>query len=189
MIQLDDDFSVEFVPEHNGIKVLGTILSLTDATKVEVTNRIATGWRAFWSLKRMLLNRRVSVHRRLKLFDATVGSCVLWGTQSWTPRADEFRLLASTRHTMLRRVAGSRRLPEETWLEWIRRTTHTAVGMAEAAPVRDWELAQWQRAGYVARRPATSWLWRLTTWRDAPSLALAHQAGLHLLHDRCAGGG
>ena len=79
MIQLDDGSSVKFLLNDTWIKVLGTILSLTDATKVEVTNRMASGWRSFWSLKRMLLNRRVSVHRRLKLFDATVGSCVLCG--------------------------------------------------------------------------------------------------------------
>ena len=118
------------------LKVLGTKLSLTNATKPEVLNRIACGWRSFWSLKRLLLNQRMSIQRRLKLFYATVGRCVLWAAQSWTLRADELRQLTSARRSMLRRIVGTKRLSDESWVDWIKKATHLAEGMAQAASVR-----------------------------------------------------
>lgn len=123
---------------------------------------------------RLLINRRVSIPRRLKLCDATVGSCVHWETESWTPRAHEFRELASARHTMLRGMGAGIRFPEETQLEWIRRTTHVAVCVLNAAPVRDWKHAHLESKWHWA------WLKRICSWRDATSSALVSQAGLCL---------
>jgi hypothetical protein len=85
------------------------MLHLDDAIKYEIENSIASAWRLFWGMKSLLLNINVSVKRRLKLFDATVYSCVLWCCESWTPQTDELRLLRVARNPMLRRIAGCRR--------------------------------------------------------------------------------
>ena len=90
-VDIDDSFSVEVVPAEEGFKLLGTMVHLDDVTKHETNNRIAADWRIFWGMKRMLLNRRVFINRRLKLFESTVSSCVLWCSESWTPRAEELR--------------------------------------------------------------------------------------------------
>ena len=167
---LDDGFGVEVLPEGEPLTVLGTSLGLKDVTQHEIPNRIATGWRLFWALKALLLNRHASVKRRLRLFDSTVGSCVLWCAQSWTPREDERRLLQTARRSMLRKIVGAARAPDEGYVSWIKRVTEKAEEYAHAARVRDWFLAhrrcKWAWAGHVARMPASTWAWRVATWRD-----------------------
>ena len=122
-------------------------------------------------MKGLLLNKNASVKKRLRLFDACVGSCVLWGTRSWTPRVDELRKLRTAQNMMLRRIAGPSRRPDETWVDWIVRSAHRSRRMAEEAHVRDWVYThakyKWAWAGHVARRPCTSWLWQVSTWRDS----------------------
>ena len=75
--------------------MLGTQLNLDDPTKYEIANRIATGWRMFWAMSKLLMNRKISINRRMRVLDSTVGSCVLWCTESWTPRAEEMQKLQS----------------------------------------------------------------------------------------------
>ena len=132
--------------------------------------RIAVGWRKFWALRRLLLNSDVSVKKRLRLFDSSIGSSVLWGTRSWTPRVDEFRKLRVAQNMMMRRICGFRRCPDELWLDWMLRTTGKARSIADDAGVRDWvgthARYKWAWAGHVARRDSSSWLWRVSTWRD-----------------------
>ena len=89
--------------------LLGTLLNLTDATKHEIDNRIASGWKTFWGMKKLLLNQTVSVSRRLRQFDATVGSCVTWRCESWSPRAEQLHKLEVARRSMLRIREGGRR--------------------------------------------------------------------------------
>jgi hypothetical protein len=178
---LDEDFSIEVLPEGGGLKILGTTLALINGTAQEVQNRISAGWKQFWSMKKLLLNRKISINRRLKLFESTVTSCVLWSCQSWTPRAEELRQLESARRSMLRRIVSGGRAPDEDWLEWVKRLTRKSIQLAKDAGVREWTRAhatsKWLWAGHVARCPADSWTWRVTTWRDAEWQVLANEAG------------
>ena len=119
---IENGFAVEVIDADSTLTLLGTALSLSDATQNEVNNRIAAGWKTFCGLKRVLVNQKVSIHRRLRLFDSTVGSCVTWCCESWTPRAAELRQLETARHSMLRKIVCSRRGPAEEWLEWISRS-------------------------------------------------------------------
>ena len=181
-VNLAEGFSIKFLAVGEPLTVLGTQLALEDVTQVEIRNRIASGWRSFWSLKALLLHKSSSVKKRLQLFDATVGSCVLWCAQSWTPRAEENRLLTSARRAMLRRIVGTGRADTEDYLSWIIRTTRKAEALALAAGVRDWVQAhcraKWLWAGHVARRPTVTWVWRVTTWRDSEWQALVSESGL-----------
>ena len=180
-IPIADDFSICVLAEGEALVVLGTSLDLHEVTPTEVRNRIASGWRLFWSMKPLLLHKKSSVKKRLRLFDSTVCSCVLWCAQSWTPRAEEMRLLTKARRAMLRRIIGINRFPEEDYLEWIVRATHKAEALAKTAGVRDWvqahSRAKWLWGGHVARRPADSWVWRVSTWRDSEWQALALESG------------
>ena len=106
---------------------------------------------------------------------------MLWCCQSWTPRVEETRLLNKARRSMIRRIVGTARAPAEEYITWIRRATHTAESLANAACVRNWVnafwLSKWNWAGHVARRPVTSWVWRVTEWRDSDWQALVNEAG------------
>ena len=161
--------------------LLGTLLEVGEAGQTEIENRIASGWKLFWSLKLMLLNRKVSIVRRLRLFDATVGSCVMWCCESWAPRAEELRQLESARRSMLRKIVCNRRGPDEEWVQWIRRATHKALDWSARAAVRDWAgwhfERKWLWAGHVARRSSDTWLLRVTTWRDSAWQSLANDMG------------
>ena len=180
-IQIMPDFSLNVVAEGECLEVLGTALSLQDATKCEVEHRIATGWRKFWAMKRLLLNVKVSRKRRLRLFDATVGSSVLYGSHAWTPRAGEISQLRTVQNRMIRRICGARKPPAEPWVEWIQRATHQARRLADEAGVRDWVHAharrKWLWAGHVMRRPTSTWLWRVTSWRDHDWDRIADELG------------
>ena len=111
------------------------------------------------------------MNQRMRLFDATVCSCVLWCCQSWALRAEEERLLRSARRAMLRRILGARRAPEDDYIEWVQRSIHKAEDLAKKAGVRDWETAhltsKWAWAGHVMRRPSETWVYRTTCWRDS----------------------
>ena len=178
---IDENLSVEILDADSNLTLLGTILNLTDATQHEVENRIAAGWKLFWGLKRVLLNKNVSVHRRLRLLDTTVGSCATWCCESWTPRANELRQLESARRSMLRKIVCPHRCPNEEWLDWIRRATRKALDWASRAGVRQWcnhhFERKWRWAGHVARSSADSWLYRVTVWRDSAWQEMADEMG------------
>ena len=94
-IQILPDFALNVLHETACLEVLGTSLSLLDTTASEIDHRIAVGWSKFWALKRLLLNRNVSIKKRLQLFDSTVGSSILYGSHAWTPRTGEMRKVHS----------------------------------------------------------------------------------------------
>ena len=168
---IEDCFSVKVLDADSDLFLRGTILGLLDVTEKEITNRIASGSKMFWSLKRVLSNQRTSVHRRLRLFDSTVGSCVLWCCELWAPRATELRQLETARRSMIRKIVCLRQGTEEEWLDWIVRATQkvsTGPGglLSESGAVTSsWE--KWQWAGHVARSGANTWLYKNTVWRDS----------------------
>ena len=184
-VQITPDFALTVLAEGECLEVLGTSLSLLDATKYEIEARVAIVWRKFWALKHLLLSPKVSRKRRLHLFDTTVGSSVLYGSHAWTPRADELRQLRAAQNRMLNRICQVPRYPEELLVDWLRRSTRKSRQFAEEAGVRDWVQAharkKWLWAGHVARRPASTWLWKVSSWRDAEWNCLAKDGASRLL--------
>ena len=149
---------------------------------MEIGHRMAKARRNVGSLRRLILNTQISIRRRLRLFDATVGSTAVWCAQSWTPRTSELRLLQTTRNAMLRRIVGCHRGPDEQWLEWVKRTTRKAVSFASAAKVRNWvcehSRSKLSWAGHVARAVSSSWISRVNIWRDAEWNCISTELGL-----------
>ena len=129
----------------------------------------------------MLLNRKVSIFRRLRLFDATVTGCVMWCCESWAPTVEELRQLESARRSMLRKIVHIGRGPDEDWVQWIQRATHKALDWSVRAGVQVWASwhfeRKWSWAGHVARRGLDTWLSRVTTWRESAWQSLANDMG------------
>jgi len=177
LTQICDGFSLEVLECGEGLKILGTLLHMQDMTQHEMLNRISIAWRMFWGLKRFQQNQRVSIKRRLKLFSSTVGSCILWCAESWTPRVDDTRRLETAWNSMLRRMLGPCRAPGEEYLDWLRRATRKANGLAKAAGITDWvagyRYRKWAWAGHVARRGPCTWVSRATTLRESQWQILA----------------
>ena len=67
-------------------------------------------------------------------------------------------------------------------MDWIRRATHKARGLADANGVRNWGFVHFQRkwgwAGHVARHPGYAITYRATVWRDAAMMQIAAEGGL-----------
>ena len=84
----------------------------------------------------------------------------------------------------MRRIARCARRAEEPWVDWLKRGTRSARRIAANASVRDWHQAhlelKWSWAGHVARQPTTSWVWKVTEWRDEDYSTLAREAGLDI---------
>ena len=54
-------------PRNEGFAVLGTLVTMSSDPNPEWNHRISKTWRAFWANSRLLLNERVSLHRRLRV--------------------------------------------------------------------------------------------------------------------------
>ena len=151
--------------------ILGTTLMLEDPTVNEVQHRVNAGWKMFHALRSMLLRKASSQRKRLRLFDSTVGSCVLWCAQSWSLRSEEVSLLQKTQRTMLRKVVPFARRDDEDYVEWIRDATRRAERAGRNAGVRMWSEShyhsKWSWAGRVARQPWNIWHRRVALWRDS----------------------
>ena len=78
--------------------------------------------------------------------------------------------MKSTFHNMIRRIVGVARSPDETWLDWIKRSTRKACREANTVGIRFWlqrhigDKFRW--AGHVVRMDPARLARRATEWRD-----------------------
>ena len=122
------------------------------------------------------MKRDGDLHKRLRLFDMSVTQTLLWCSESWLLAQEVKRRLKSTQNNMLRRVAGARRRPDEDYVEWIQKSTHTALREAKHSGIRLWveehHRAKWHWAGHVLRMDEHWLAKRATAWRDSQRWAL-----------------
>ena len=64
-----------------------------------------------------------------------------------------------------------RRAPDEDYLAWLSRATHSAESARDSVGIKSWGVAASLRkcswAGHVARMNAQGWASRMTAWRDS----------------------
>ena len=166
-----DGQGIPMVPATEGFKVLGTQFTLLGRCSAEVRRRISAAWGKFHSLWPLLGKRDGNLDKRLKLFDSSVTQTALWCCESWLLTQKEKMLLQTTQNTMLRRIAGSRRRPDEEWVDWIKRSTRQAHRAAKDCHIRFWHdahlQAKWTWAGHVWRMDASRLARRAVEWRDS----------------------
>ena len=75
---------------------------------------------------------------RLKLFDAVVSPCVLFGLGALPMYATLREKVDITQRKMLRRIVGWRRIPEEPWNETMRRMKNRANDALEQWRIKAW---------------------------------------------------
>ena len=88
------------------VDYLGRKLTMKNLHASEVDNRIAKAWAKFMSLKKELCTKHYPLRDRLRLFQATVTSTLLYGSGSWTMTAPLQTKLRSTQRRMLRWMVG-----------------------------------------------------------------------------------
>ena len=96
---------------------------------------------------------------------------LLWCCESWLLTHERKQLLQTTQNAMLRRIAGPRRRPDETWVDWVQRSTRKALARARGAGIRLWPEAylqsKWCWAGHVLRVGPERIARRSVEWRDS----------------------
>ena len=166
-----DGQCIPMVQASEGFKVLGTQFTLQGRTSAEFRSRIGAAWGKFHSLWPVLGKRDGNLTKRLRLFDTCVTQTALWCSESWLLTQNEKRRLQSTQHCMLRKIAGPRRRPEETWVDWIQRSTRIARSLAQHAGVRMWLethlQSKWRWAGHIIRMQDDRLAKRAVEWRDS----------------------
>jgi len=163
-----EDVKVKVACPADKEKYLGRKLCTEDFHEVELANRLASGWASFMKLKEVLCDKRISLRKRLRLFDAVVVPTVLYGCAAWTLTADGHQQLTVARRRMLRWIFGLRRGSEETWVDYTRRATRHSVIEAEKYGSKDWATLcrekKWKFAGLTATRDDGRWSRRLLMW-------------------------
>jgi hypothetical protein len=166
-----DGQCIPMVDSSDGFKVLGTMFTLQGRCSMEVKARIAAAWGKFHALWPVLGKRDGDLRKRLRLFDACVSQSALWCCESWLITKKEKDLLKSTQNNMLRRIAGPRRAPDESWVEWVKRSTRRAVAEAKQTGIRMWVDAhlksKWCWAGHAIRMAEGRLARRGLEWRDS----------------------
>ena len=113
------------------------------------------------------------------MFNAVVTPSVLYGSGSWAMTLEREARLRTAQRRMSRKIFGGGRKAardeeeagekiEETWIEWVKRTTREAEGAGRKANVVDWVEEQrrrkWRWAGHVARRADLRWSKAMLDW-------------------------
>ena len=99
------------------VMYLGRKLKIKDLHATEVDNRISKAWAKFISSKKELCTKHYPLRDRLRLFQATVSSTLLYGSGSWTMTAAMQTKLRATQRRMLRWImsVGRKTVHSSTW--------------------------------------------------------------------------
>ena len=150
-------------------KYLGRNLATKDYHTTELSNRIASGWAAFFKFKHALCDRKLPLQDRIKLLEATVTPCVMYACAAWTMTADMEAQLKTTKRKMLRRMIRTTRDVNEAWPDYVRRATHFSEELAKRHGATDWVALQkapkWHFAGRCAACSDGRWSKQLLSWK------------------------
>ena len=112
-------------PSNEGFAVLGTLVTMSSGPNPEWNHRRSKTW-AFWANSRLLLNERVSLHRRLRVWSSCVALVFLWGLAALTPTVAMMRTIDICQREVVAKIMRCRRRPAELWLEKHVRTRRLA---------------------------------------------------------------
>lgn len=127
-------------------------------------------WSAFWANSNLLLNRRVGIATRVRVFNSTVRPVFFWGLQGLPLTNSMLRDADYACHDMISRMHRKARFRGELWMEWFRRVRrdarqlHLDLGFVPWSKLLRKLKLTW--AGHVARMADSRWAFVLTRWRN-----------------------
>ena len=174
--------SVAILSPHESEKYLGRKLCLADYHWTELNNRIHVAWFAFSKFQEIFKSLTYPFHSKARLFEAVVTPALLYGAASWTLTKEMETELVRTWRNMVRTMVGAKRLPDETWIEYIKRTTELAEEKMERLGYVNWTTSyrkkKFRFAGRAAQAQDNRWSKRLLDWkphfRCFPSRCVGH---------------
>jgi hypothetical protein len=135
------DIKVETVEKF---KFLGTILSFENRENLEISARISSAWRAFWSYKRFFTDKNVAIYHKRRLMDMCILPVFTYGAACWTFNDHNAYKLSVEQRAMERIFMKMSRI-SHTRNSAIRKKTKIK-GVAETAM-----SLKWRWAGHMAR--------------------------------------
>ena len=139
MAEAGDAF-VEIVRRGMSHKYLGKTLpgDLTQRGQVNLSHRLVCGWLKFSNLSHTLLNKKLAVGRRLKLFDVSVSTTVLYSLSTTPLTISQLERLDAVQRKMLRKIVGWIRHDEEEWKTTGHRMKERLESALRKQRVRPW---------------------------------------------------
>ena len=98
-------------------KYLGRTLSLSASTRTdtEFDFRCQQAWASFHKHKKVILNKHVSLEKRLRFFDVCVSSVILFGLVTFPLIKQKLKFMDQLQRKMMRRIVGWSRIENEPW--------------------------------------------------------------------------
>ena len=97
-------------------------LSATDGCETAITARTRIGWMKFRECSEIVKGRRFSLKMKRKVYNSSVRSTTLYGSEAWYLREKEMAILRRTERAMFRAMCGmkllDRRNREELMDNW-----------------------------------------------------------------------
>ena len=169
---------------------LGRALNLRTTHDTELNHRISKVCAKFGVFRKELTDKHYSLRDRLRLFNAVVTPCILYGCSSWVMTVTRERKLRAAQRKMLRAILGKGRAviehfdgsstesqqstathdgeDLEPWVSWIQRVTHEALESMSLAGVPEWvderRRRKWRWCGHVCRRHDGRWTSKVLRW-------------------------
>ena len=125
-------------------KYLGRLFSgdLRRRGQCNLNHRLACGWMKFHNLAPTLLNRKIPVPLRLKLFHSVVTPAVCYSLSTTPLTSEQIGKLDAVQRKMLRKIVGWVRFDDEDWETTGRRMKARLEAALERHPVLEWSRAR-----------------------------------------------
>ena len=144
------------------IDILG-VISLSEKTRIECEfrHRVNQVWASFHKYEKVLLNKHVSLQKRLQYFEMCVNPSVLFGLCTFPLSVARLQVLDRLQRRMLRRIVGWRRIDTEPWSCTMRRMNERLDMGHRLYPLKSWTecyaRALWRYVLHIIHGPISLW--------------------------------
>ena len=162
---------IEILRANDSHKYLGCLLpgDLRQRGRANLQYRLRCAWGKFHEFKRALTDKYVDVKLRLRLFDAVVTPCALYGLTTSPLTAKDEEQLATTQRKMLRLIIGYVKGDGDSWADMYRRLRLRLASAMAKKPVKEWVLLLKQKKqsllDQITSGARNSLTCRLAAWR------------------------
>ena len=139
-----------------------------DRARAAVNGRVTAAWGKWYQHKKTLVNQKIPLKLRLKLFSAVVCPAATYSLESSTVAKSHAQKLDVVQRKMLRALAGWRRKCDESWHTTMRRMRERVARAMRIHRVEPWSQSllrkKYRLATKVAAADSTSWARRVVNW-------------------------
>ena len=161
-VDIDGDF-VKVLHESDWHRYLGRRLCLSAENRFnfELDYRRQQAWAAFHKHRKVILNKHVSLEKRLQYFDACVTPAILFASVAFPLSKTRLHGLDALQRKMLRRIIGWRRTEGDSWHDTMQRMNQRLEHAQQLFLCQPWSERyarnQWRYVGHLLKQEVSSW--------------------------------